>query len=112
MSQEVLMEIFCQLVQRVGKQTPSSKTTSFQLIYSTKIPLNKAWFPWAKFRKTKAGIKLHLNLCYLDKDHQYPESFTITNASEHDRNQFEALVDKAEATYVVDRGYFDYKLLV
>lgn len=61
--------------------------------------------------KTKSGIKLHLNLCYLDKTNQYPESFTMTNASEHDRNHLEVLVDKTQATYVVDRGYFDYKLL-
>lgn len=54
---------------------------------------------------------MHLNLCYLDKDNQYPENFVITNAKEHDRNHFEVLVDKAEATYVVDRGYFDYRLL-
>ncbi|MGM0125660.1 transposase [Enterococcus sp. AZ194] len=110
-SQEVLMEIFAQLAQKVAKERPSSKTTSLQLVDSTTIPLNKTRFPWANFRKTKAGIKLHLNLCYLDKTNQYPEHFTITNAEEHDRNHFECLVDKTEATYVVDRGYFDYKLL-
>lgn len=108
---EVLMGIFSQLVQKISIQKPSSKTSSLQLIDSTTIPLNRTWFPWAKFRKTKSGIKLHLNLCYLDKDYQYPENITITNAEEHDRNQFECFVDKAEATYVVDRGYFDYKLL-
>lgn len=107
----VLMELFLNLVKKVSLKRPSSKTSSLQLIDSTTIPLNKTWFPWARFRQTKAGIKLHLNLCYLDKDNQYPESFTITNAEEHDRNQFECLVNKTEATYVVDRGYFDYKLL-
>lgn len=105
------MEMFTNLVREISKQQPSSKTSSLQIIDSTTIPLNKTWFPWAKFRKTKSGIKLHLNLCYLDKNNQYPESFTITNAEEHDRNQFELLVNKTEATYVVDRGYFDYKLL-
>lgn len=110
-SPDVLMEIFTQLSRKVSKERPSSKTTSLQLVDSTTIPLNKIRFPWAKFRKTKAGIKLHLNLCYLDKDNQYPEHFTLTNAEEHDRNHFECLVDKTEATYVVDRGYFDYKLL-
>ena len=111
MKTEVLMEIFLNLVKKVSAQRPSSKTSSLQLIDSTTIPLNKTWFPWAKFRQTKSGIKLHLNLCYLDKDNQYPERFTITNAEEHDRNQFECLINKSEATYVVDRGYFDYKLL-
>lgn len=111
LSQKVLMEIFTHLVCKVSAKNPSSKTTSLQLIDSTTLPLNRTWFPWAKFRRTKAGIKLHLNLCYLDKNHQYPESFTITNAAEQDRHQLELLVDKTEATYVVDRGYFDYKLL-
>lgn len=110
-SQEVLMELFTQLVWKVSEQRASSKTSSLQLIDSTTIPLNKTRFPWAKFRKTKSGIKLHLNLCYLDETNQYPEKFTITTADEHDRNHFECLVDKTEATYVVDRGYFDYKLL-
>ena len=108
---EVLMDIFNQLVYKVSKMRPSSKTTSLQIIDSTTISLNKTWFPWAKFRQTKSGIKLHLNLCYLDENNQYPEKFTITNAEEHDRAQVELLIDKAEATYVVDRGYFDYKLL-
>ena len=52
-----------------------------------------------------------MNLCYLAKNNQYPERFTITNVVEQDRNQFGLLVDKADVTYVVDRGYFDYKLL-
>ncbi|MGM0168710.1 transposase [Enterococcus sp. AZ135] len=72
------MKIF---INKVSKEKPSSKTTSLQLIDSTTTSLNKTCFPWAKFRKTKSGIKLHLNLCYLDKDNQYPERFTITNAS-------------------------------
>ena len=105
------MEIFTSLVGKLSKQKPSSKTNRLQLIDSTTIPLNQTWFPWAKFRKTKAGIKLHLNLCYLDKDNHYPESFVLTNACEHDRQHFEVFVDKVEAPYVVDRGYFDYQLL-
>nr|WP_245249239.1 IS4 family transposase [Vagococcus allomyrinae] len=73
--------------------------------------MNRHLFPWAKFRSTKSGIKLHLNLCYMDENNQYPEDFTITNAKVHDRTQIEVLVNKPEATYIVDRGYFDYMLL-
>ena len=102
---------FAQLAAKVSRQRSSSKITSLQLIDSTTIRLIKILFLWAKFRKGKSGLKLHLNLCYLDKDNQYPESFVITNAEEHDRNNFECLVDKTETTYVVDRGYFDYKVL-
>ena len=67
MNTNILMEIFTSLGQKVSTQRPSSKTSSLQLIDSTTIPLNKTWFSWAKFRQTKSGIKLHLNLCYLDQ---------------------------------------------
>ena len=110
-NRNILMEIFANLVQKVSTQRPSSKTSSLQLISSTTIPLNKIWFPWAEFHQTKSGIKLHLNLCYLDKNNHYPESFMITNTKQQDRIQFELLVNKTEAIDVVDRGYFDYKLL-
>lgn len=107
----VLLEIFQLLVTNIHEKQPTTKRNSLQLIDSSTIPLNKNLFPWAKFRATKSGIKLHLNLCYLNETHQYPEDFTLTNAAVHDRTQFELLVNKTEATYVVDRGYFDYKLL-
>ncbi|NLM67381.1 MAG: hypothetical protein GX180_09440 [Enterococcus sp.] len=31
---------------------------------------------------------MYLNLYYPDKDNQYPEIFTMTNAKEHDRHSF------------------------
>lgn len=107
----ILLEIFAQLVKKVQDIQPTTKRNSLQIIDSTTLPLNKELFPWAKFRSTKSGIKLHLNLCYLDDAHQYPEDFVLTNANKHDRTQLEILVNKPEATYVIDRGYFDYKLL-
>lgn len=107
----VLLELFQQLVAEIQKKNSTTKRNSLQLIDSTTIPLNKNLYTWAKFRSTKSGLKLHLNLCYLDDTTQYPEDFTITNATVHDRTQFELLINKTEATYVVDRGYFDYKLL-
>lgn len=111
MEPAVLIEIFQSLVGSIHQKQPTTKRNSLQLIDSTTIPLNQHLFPWAKFRSAKSGIKLHLNLCYLDDTHQYPEAFTITHAAIHDRTQLEVLVNKAEATYVVDRGYFDYELL-
>lgn len=58
LSQEVLMGIFTPLAAKVSNQTPSSKTTTLQLIDLTMIPFNRISFPWAKFRKTKAGSLL------------------------------------------------------
>ncbi|WP_307330460.1 IS4 family transposase, partial [Evansella vedderi] len=72
-------------------------------------PLNLTNYKWAKFRKTKAGVKLHLRLVFMDKDTVYPEKAVITTAKEHDRNQLEVLIDDKDAMYVFDRGYVDYE---
>lgn len=110
-SPEVVMERFALLVHKISNKRPSSEASTLQLIESTTIPLNRTLFPWANFRQTKSGIKLHLNICYLDKDNPHSEKFTITHAEENNRNQFELLINKAETTYVIDRGSFDYNLL-
>ncbi len=111
MDTAVLIEIFGALVSMIQQKQPVNKRNSLYLVDSTTIPLNQNLFKWAKFRSTKSGIKLHLSLCYVDDASQYPEHFMITNASEHDHTQIEVLIDKSEATYIMDRGYFDYGLM-
>ena len=80
-----------------------------KIIDSTTLPLNLTHYKWATFRKTKAGVKLHLRLVFMGKDNVYPDKAIMTNADEHDRNQLEVLVDDQEAMYVFDRGYVDYE---
>ncbi|WP_145453239.1 transposase, partial [Staphylococcus epidermidis] len=84
-----------------------SRASNF--LRSDTLPLNLTNHKWAKFRKTKAGVKLHLRLVFMDKDTVYPEKAEITTAKEHDRNQLEILVDDKDAMYVFDRGYVDYE---
>src|SRR5690625_7695176 len=59
--------------------------------------------------KTKAGVKLHLRLVFMEKGLSYPDQSVITNAIEHDRGQLEVLVDDKACVYVFDRGYLDYE---
>src|SRR5699024_8601074 len=80
-----------------------------KIIDSTTLPLNLTNYKWATFRKTKAGVKLHLRLVFMGKDNVYPDKAIMTNAAEHDHNQLEVLVDDKEAMYVFDRGYVDYE---
>lgn len=105
---EILWSIFAQLVEQARKQFPSTKRNSLYLIDSSTFSLNKNLYPWADFRKSKSGIKLHMKLCFMEKEHFYPDDFKITNAKENDDNYLECFVDKAEATYVFDRGYLNY----
>jgi len=48
---------------------------------STTISLCLALFPWAKFRRAKGGVKVHV---LLDHDQYMPTFLTITPAREHD----------------------------
>ena len=72
---------------------------------STTIDLCLSLFPWAKFRKHKAGIKLHT---LLDLRGNIPTFIRITEALLHDVNILDALLLEAGAFYIMDRGYLDF----
>lgn len=107
----ILDAIFQELLQRVHAKTKPNKTNRFYLLDSSTVFLSQKWHNWAVFRKSKAGVKLHQRFCFMDKQTMYPDSFTMTNAKEHDVNQLEGLVNKPEATYVFDRGYLNFQCL-
>jgi hypothetical protein len=72
---------------------------------STTIDLCLSLFPWAKFRKHKAGIKLHT---LLDLRGNIPSFIRITEALLHDVNILDDLLLEAGAFYIMDRGYLDF----
>jgi len=65
-------------------------------------------FPWAKFRSTKAGIKLHT---LLDLAGNIPAFLWITDAKTHDVHVLDELIPEPGAIYVMDRGYMDFERL-
>ncbi|UAC48226.1 IS4 family transposase [Bacillus aquiflavi] len=106
----ILSHMFLDLVWKIQHyHMKSGKRMPLKIIDSSTLPLNLTNYQWAKFRQTKAGVKLHLRLVFMDKNAVYPEKAVITTAKEHDRNQLEVLVDDKEAMYVFDRGYVDYE---
>ena len=111
METKILADIFVDLVTKIKHHHMGQRGSSVPLkvIDSSTLPLNLTHYPWAKFRKTKSGVKLHLRLVFMNKDTVYPDQAVITPAHEHDRNQLEVLVDDQEAMYVFDRGYVDYE---
>lgn len=72
---------------------------------STTIDLCLSLFPWAKFRKHKAGIKLHT---LLDLRGNIPTFIRITEALLHDVNILDDLLLEVGAFYIMDRGYLDF----
>lgn len=72
------------------------------------IDLCLSVFPWAKFRTTKAGIKLHT---LLDLRGNIPSVMHISNAQWHEVNWLDSLTLEAGAFYLMDRGYLDFARL-
>jgi len=83
------------------------KETVYALDSST-IDLCLSTFPWARFRKTKAAVKLHT---LLDLRGDIPTFIWITDGKVHDVNVLDHLIPEPGAIYVMDRAYLDFQRL-
>lgn len=75
---------------------------------ATTIDLCLSLFPWAQFRTTKGGIKMHT---LLDLRGPIPTFVEITPATIHDVNILDILIPESGSFYIMDRGYIDYEKL-
>jgi hypothetical protein len=75
---------------------------------STTIDLCLSLFPWARFRKHKAAVKMHT---LLDLHGNIPTFISITDGKVHDVNILDQILPEAGAFYVMDRGYVDFERL-
>jgi hypothetical protein len=74
---------------------------------SSIIDLSLSLFDWAKFRRTKGAIKLHL---ILDHDGYFPSFAVITEGNVSDVKVAHQLSFDSGTIVVDDRGYNDYAL--
>jgi hypothetical protein len=81
---------------------------SLYALDSTTIDLCLSLFPWAKFRKHKAAVKMHT---LLDLHGNIPTFIGITDGAVHDVNVLDEILPEAGAFYVMDRGYIDFERL-
>jgi Domain of unknown function (DUF4372)/Transposase DDE domain len=82
-----------------------------EMIYaldSTTIDLCLTLFPWAKFRRHKAAVKMHT---LLDVHGSIPVFIHISDGKMHDVNILDILEPEAGAIYLLDRGYIDFERL-
>lgn len=75
---------------------------------SSTISLCLKLCPWAKFRKTKGGIKMHT---LLDLRGNLPVSVYLTTASVNDVKGLDELYIEPAAIYLMDKGYVDFNRL-
>ena len=81
---------------------------SLYALDSTTIDLCLSLFPWARFRRHKAAVKMHT---LLDLRGNIPTFIGITDGKVHDVNMLDEILPEPGAFYVMDRGYVDFERL-
>jgi transposase len=105
---------FAQVLIRNARELHQNDPLSIQLdqtayaLDSTIIDLCLSLFPWAKFRKRKAAVKLHT---LLDLRASIPTTVIVTTGTVHDVNIMDELFWEPGSIYVMDRGYVDFSRL-
>jgi hypothetical protein len=105
---------FAQVLIRIARPLYTSDPIGVELDHSlyvldsTTIDLCLSLFPWARFRKHKAAVKMHT---MLDLHGNIPTFISITDGKVHDVNILDELLPEAGAFYVMDRGYVDFERL-
>ncbi len=72
---------------------------------TTTIDLCLSVFPWARFRSTKAAVKMHT---LLDLRGNIPTFIHITDGKMHEVNVLDILIPEAGSFYIMDRGFTDF----
>jgi hypothetical protein len=108
---ELYEKVFLQLFARCRSQVVGKKTFRFKnkliSMDSSTIDLCLEMFDWAKFRRTKGAIKLHL---LLDHDGYLPCFAIITEGKVSDVKVAHQFRFERDTIVVDDRGYTDYSL--
>jgi hypothetical protein len=108
---QLYQEVFLQLLERCRMQVGGGKKFRFKnklvSLDSSTIDLCLSIFDWARFRRTKGAVKLHL---LLDHEGYLPEFAWITEGKVADVKIAQQLHFAPGTIVVDDRGYTDYAL--
>jgi len=108
---EIFKTVFHEMVdkaQTLASTTKKKFKDPLRILDATVISLNLSRFDWAKYRKRKGAVKLHLNL---NGDNLIPYEACLTNGNVHEVQQMHKLCQETGVIYVMDRGYIEYKSL-
>ena len=105
---------FAQVLINIARKLYTNEDFGVQLkqaayaLDSTTIDLCLSLFPWAKFRKYKAAVKVHT---LMDLRGSIPCFIRITDGKVHDVNILDDLILEPGAIYIMDRAYLDFARL-
>jgi hypothetical protein len=108
---QMYQDLFYQTLSVCKQSTPGGHKFRFKnkllSLDSSTISLCLSLFPWAKFRRTKGAVKLHL---LLDHDGYLPTYAYISNGKKHDVTIAGKIPLAPGSIIAMDRGYNDYSL--
>jgi hypothetical protein len=108
---QMFRDLFYQTLETCKKAAPVNHRFRFKnkllSLDSTTISLCLSLFPWAKFRRTKGAVKLHL---LLDHDGYLPTYAHISEGKRHEVTHARNVPLAPGSIVVMDRGYNDYRL--
>ncbi len=108
----IFEKIFSVLLEKTMKLTPPYKFKFKNLLYSidsTTINLCLSIFDWAKYRKRKGAVKIHVKLCHQGN---IPEFLTVTDGKCSDITLAKTVMNfMPDSIVVMDKGYIDFKWL-
>lgn len=107
---EIYRELFFRTLEKVQRVAPKYKLKLPRKLFimdSTTIDLCLQLFPWARFRKTKAAVKIHT---VLQVDGLLPTFLHISDGKTHDVKAAKTLNLPQGSLVVFDRAYNDFCL--
>jgi hypothetical protein len=107
---QLYQSVFLDLFQRIRQETGPHKKFRFKnplvSLDASVIDLCATLYDWAKFRRSKGGVKLHL---LLDHDGYLPKYAVIEPAKKPEVKVARQFRFEAGTIVVYDRGYIDYR---
>jgi hypothetical protein len=104
----IFKSVFDSLLKKVTSHAPRHKFRFKNRLYSidaTTIDLCLSMYDWAKFRKKKGGIKVHVKLNHAG---YIPEFITVTTAKQHEGREIDKLQLKPGDVAAFDRAYTNF----
>jgi hypothetical protein len=101
---DLFSEMYSLCAKAAPKHTFRFKSKLFSLDATT-ITLCLSLFPWASFRQTKGGIKLH---ALFDHDGHIPAFATVTDAKTHESRVAKTIELPKGSIVVFDKGFVSY----
>ena len=114
---ETVQKLFVKVVQKIKQLTNSSNGLPdgigrLNIVDSTEIRLPEQLCDWAFISKGHNAVKMHTRLMVVAPDVAFPDKIVPSTGTVSDFESSDALIEEADATYVMDRGYPSRKNLM